>query len=223
MKHSTKTIKLSNCQMTMITIGSVKIYCGVEEVWKALQNGWQPPTWVSKEEHKGIRLNKEKYPPELVGWVGFNCSYSGIWFGGFAGYRPAKPQYTNKITGEVNSYQAEAIRNVMKQIPLIREVVFHNKPFWELEIPNESIIFCDPPYEGTSKYKNVENFDHKDFWEWCRIMVEMNHKVFVSEYNAPEDFVSVWEKELSSQLSANGKSGGNKISIEKLFIHKSQL
>lgn len=41
--------------------------------------------------------------------------------------------------------------------------------------------------------------------------------VFVSEYNAPADFECVWQKEAKSSLSANGKIGGNKVSVEKLF------
>ena len=41
--------------------------------------------------------------------------------------------------------------------------------------------------------------------------------IFVSEYNAPDDFKCVWQKEAKSSLSANGKIGGNKISVEKLF------
>ena len=55
--------------------------------------------------------------------------------------------------------------------------------------------------------------------------------VYVSEYKAPEDFICVWEKEAKSSLSANGKIGGNKVSVEKLFklkpyvtsVNKSQL
>jgi DNA adenine methylase len=41
--------------------------------------------------------------------------------------------------------------------------------------------------------------------------------VFVSEYNAPNDFVCLWAKEAKSSLSANGKIGGSKISVERLF------
>jgi DNA adenine methylase len=36
----------------------------------------------------------------------------------------------------------------------------------------------------------------------------------------PNDFECIWEKELKSSLSANGKSGGNKNSVEKLFKSK---
>ena len=50
------------------------------------------------------------------------------------------------------------------------------------------------------------------------------HTIFVSEYNMPEDkFECVWSKEVKSSLSANGKSGGNKNSTEKLFIVKGDL
>jgi DNA adenine methylase len=45
----------------------------------------------------------------------------------------------------------------------------------------------------------------------------------MSEYQMPDDFICIWEKETKSSLSANGKSGGNKKSTEKLFVHNSQL
>ena len=50
------------------------------------------------------------------------------------------------------------------------------------------------------------------------------HKVFVSEYNAPDDFVSVWEKELRVNMSSTKTKQdlGNK-AVEKLFVHKSQI
>jgi len=40
--------------------------------------------------------------------------------------------------------------------------------------------------------------------------------VYVSEYNAPNDFV--WQKQAKSSLSANGVIDGNKLSTEKLFV-----
>ena len=44
------------------------------------------------------------------------------------------------------------------------------------------------------------------------------HTVFISEYNAPDDFVCVWQKEIQSGLNVNSTKKG----IEKLFVHKSQ-
>ena len=45
-------------------------------------------------------------------------------------------------------------------------------------------------------------------------MNKQGHKVFVSEYNAPEDFKCVWEKEINSSLT---KDTGSKKATEKLF------
>ena len=74
------------------------------------------------------------------------------------------------------------------------------------------VVYCDPPYANTYKY--TVDFDNEAFWQWCRTR---DFPVYVSEYRAPEDFISVWSKEKrrlfsSSKLSAN--------TIEHLFLHK---
>ena len=74
------------------------------------------------------------------------------------------------------------------------------------------VVYCDPPYANTDKY--TVDFDHEAFWQWCRTR---DFPVYVSEYRAPEDFISVWSKDKrrlfsSSNLSANA--------IEHLFLHK---
>lgn len=67
---------------------------------------------------------------------------------------------------------------------------------------NGKIIWCgqcDPPYSGFTKYK--DKFNHDDFWQWCRDKVKEEHKVFISEYNAPDDFRCIWRKEIVSSLT----------------------
>jgi DNA adenine methylase len=177
-------------------------------MWQALQNEWIPPLTVSREFNNQIRDNKDLFPKELVGWVGINSNYSGKWFGGYAGK-------TNTKIGTVRDYYAEARRNTLKQVPLIKGVEFHAGMYSELIIPANSIIYCDIPYYGTTSYGEL--FDYEKFWNWLREIKSLGHKVFASEYNAPSDFVCVWEKPFSSSLSANGQIGGNKISIERLF------
>lgn len=179
------------------------------EMWKELCNGWIPQK-INHNTYHIVRNNREQFEPRFVGWVGFNCSYSGKWFGGFAGETKTK-------IGTVRDYQTEAINNVAKQVKKMKGVVFQNKPYYELELPPNSIVYCDPPYEGTTKYAN--DFDHTLFWNWVRNIRKQGHTVFVSEYNAPADFECVWQKEAKSSLSANGKIGGNKVSTERLFLY----
>jgi DNA adenine methylase len=172
----------------------------------ALSKGYKP-TKVTKEEYRLVKNSKGAYPMKFVGWCGIGCSYSGKWFGGFAG--------ETKTKNGIRDYQQEAINNVLKQAENLKGVEFVCCGYDELEIPTMSLIYCDPPYAGTTKYK--DEFDHDKFWQWCRDKANEGHTVFVSEYSAPSDFKCVWEKEFSSSLSANGKIGGNKKSVEKLF------
>lgn len=87
-------------------------------------------------------------------------------------------------------------------------------------IPQGAVVYCDPPYKGTDGYncrKDSVKFNHDEFWHWVR---EQNELVIVSEYNAPEDFVSVAEKDRRSAFS---KTNNNLRVLEKLFVHQSKL
>ena len=178
------------------------------EMWKALLNGWKPERFYSREFYQEVKNNKEKFPPYLVGWIGFNCSYSGKFFNGFAGVVETK-------IGTKRNYQEEAIRNIEKQIKHLKGIELENKNYFEVEIPKNSIVYFDPPYKGTTKY--FTDFDHDYFYSYVRKLKNEGHQVFVSEYEMPSDFICIWEKEVKSSLSANGKIGGSKKSIEKLF------
>ena len=114
--------------------------------------------------------------------------------------------YITKITNQVSTVSQ------IKQLE--PNWIFHNQYFAEI-IPlatENDIIYCDPPYEGTTKYK--DDFNHVVFWQWCRDMASKGHIIFVSEYNAPNDFECVWQKEIVSSLT---QDTGSKKAVEKLF------
>lgn len=172
----------------------------------ALADGYIPPI-ITREEYSRIQKNKGDYPKEIVGWAGFGCSYSGKWFGGFAGE-------VKTLINTTRNYQQEAQKNALKQAPFLKGIIFKSGSYLDLELPKDAIVYCDPPYAETTKYK--DDFDHNRFWEWCD-EVAKTHTIFVSEYTAPDNWKCVWEKEVGSSLSANGKSGGRKQSVERLF------
>lgn len=179
-------------------------------LWQALQKGWIPPKWISKDEYYDIKDNQYVFEPELVGWACFCCSYSGKPFSGFAGEHIPD-------TGVLRNYQTETYNYVLKQIEKLQSVVFTNLPYDEVVIPEGSIIYADPPYKGTTGYR--VKFDHERFYSWARIQ----QNLFISEYWMPEDFIEIWSGILRSSLSANGLYGGSKKTVEKLFIHESQF
>lgn len=177
---------------------------------EALQDGWIPPDYVSEEEWREVKTHMDdKYPKHYIAFVRIGCSFGADWNGGFArNVKKDKPdaELLNRTT---KSYCGQSKRNMLKQVPQLRDVLFMNVSYNELYIPPESIIYCDPPYEGTLGYK--DEFNHEEFWTWCRMMWCEGHTVFVSEYNAPDDFTCVWEQEVNVNISSQGKR------VERLF------
>ena len=178
------------------------------EMWKVLVYAeWQPPEFLTWDQYQDIKNNKDYYPSELVGFVGIACSYAGKWFGGFA--------RGNDSFDNPRNYCDESRRNVLKQVDGLRGTIFYNREYSKFYIPENSIVYCDPPYQNTTKYKDA-NFNHEIFWDWIREMSKY-HKVFVSEYSAPKDFKCVWEKSVNSSLD---KDTGSKQGTERLFTIK---
>lgn len=172
-----------------------------------MQKGFIPP-YLSREQVNHIKENKDIYEPYLVAWAGIGCSYSGKWFGGYAGTITTKD-------GNIRNYIQEAINNLSVQSEKIKGVEFVASGYQELQIPNKSIVYYDPPYKGTEGYR--VKFCHDTLYNHLHEKKEQGHTIFISEYEMPKEFKEVWSMELSSSLSSNGKSGGNKKSIEKLF------
>lgn len=174
------------------------------ELLRALQNGWTPPISMPESTYQSIKNNPTDYPKELVGFAGFPCSYAAKWFGGYC------RGFTDK--GFPRDYILEAYNNCMKQVPSLQGIEFRHGDYLDMAVPEKSIIYCDPPYLGTTKYK--ENVNHDEFWGWCSDAVSQGHEVFVSEYEAPDGWECVWEKEVNSSLT---KNTGSKRATEKLF------
>ena len=114
-------------------------------------------------------------------------------------------------------YVKECVKNVLIQSKKIQNVEFIHSSYKNLQIPKNSLIYCDPPYSNTTKYHN--DFNHLEFWNWCRIKTKQGHKVFISEYNAPKDFRCVWQQQIKNNLNSNNN---NRNAIERLFVHELQ-
>lgn len=169
-------------------------------MFKAVLSGWTPPNTLSESEYLHIRENKHAHPAHLVGFAGVGCAYSGKWFGGYA-------------RGEGRNYAAESQRNVLKQALKLQGAELKTGCYTALLIPPKSLIYADPPYEGTYNYG--AKFDSEAFWQWCRERHYEGHDIFVSEYKAPEDFICIWQKEIN--VNVNVKKGDR--ATEKLFTY----
>lgn len=59
------------------------------------------------------------------------------------------------------------------------------------------------------------SFNYDEFWNYIR-KISQDSYVFVSEENAPDDFICIWNKEVSRSIKTTDKSK----SSEKLFMYK---
>ena len=93
--------------------------------------------------------------------------------------------------------------------------------YQEVELPEDCVVYVDPPYKGTTTgYGLKESFDSEKFWDYAR-EVSKTHNMYISEQNAPEDFVAIWEKPFTRTMNIN-KDNIFKVT-EKLFVHKDVL
>jgi len=147
----------------------------------------------------------------LIGWIGYMASANGRFFeGGYSGI-------SNTKVGTSRNYVDESIRGFLKQVPDLNEITFTNKNILDIKPKIKSLLYCDIPYKDTKQYATSKDFNYELFYQWCRDRSKEGHIVFISEYSMPNDFKCIWQQEVKSSLSANGVSGGNKVSIEKLF------
>lgn len=165
----------------------------------AVRDGYVPPVDISKDLYYAIKSNPQEYPKELVGFVSFLCSFGAKWWGGYA------------FDSVGRNYAEIGSRRLVRQSKKIDGVVFTHSSYLDIEISGNSLIYCDTPYANTCKYR--DDFNHDIFWDWCRKKTEEGHNVFVSEYNAPEDFVCIKQIQHESILNKCSRQPR----IEKLF------
>ena len=169
------------------------------------------PKEVSEYEYKKIMQDKDSYDDWYVGFVGLLCSFGSKFFGGYARGKNSK--------GESRNYAMENYKNLNKQAPNLKNIVFKNCKFQDIKNNISGyVIYCDPPYCGTTKYK-TEEFPYDEFYDWCRMMSK-NNIVLISEYNMPRDFKCIWSKETLANFDSNRTKEDNDDKnkrVEKLF------
>lgn len=171
-------------------------------LFNAFKTGWLPPDFISEEEYQNIRTNPQNYSEELHAFVGFTCSWGGKWWGGYA------------RSGNRN-FAREGRDNLLKQLSKLDKIELLCADYRRIKLPEEpAIVYCDPPYRNTLKYNSTKSgFNNDEFWDWAAQCVADGHYVFVSEYEAPND----WEAILEIPIKSVMRLGKSKTATEKLF------
>ena len=200
--------------MRHIPGGKPKFACDyssdIINLWADVLKGWIPPSSMTRDE---FNFQKTQESSALRCFAAHGASFGGMCFGSYIG------EYNNGPKGIETSS-----KSIIRVSKLIKDVQFLESRSYSDFYPKKSTIYCDPPYSTARSTilsrENFKNFDHEKFWEKMREWVKLGNIVIVSEYTAPSDFISVWEKNVSLAIVQNRYDGHKR--IEKLFMHESQ-
>jgi len=167
-------------------------------LWRAIKDGWRPPTTVTETEYRALR---HAPPSALRSFVGFGCSFGGKWFGGYARYG-------------TKNYAAMSARSVEKTGRTLQHTDILLRSYTEFLPSCDSVVYCDPPYTGRTGYNTKWNtalfYSTMEYW------AKNGAHVFVSEYTGPENWPVVWQREIKQALRGDLKHGKN--ATEKLYF-----
>jgi len=173
-------------------------------LWREARAGWDPPPSMSRAWYEHLRHAEPS--PERA-FAGAAMSFGGKWFGG---YSPPRPPNDFARAGRNSILRAG---RALAQCP---RIYWHpGACFFDYATPPPgTVVYLDPPYSGTTGYGST--FDHDRFWKVCREWSEAGAHLYVSEYEAPAGWVSIWTAEKRSTLS---KSENRRIAVEHLFAY----
>ncbi len=135
-----------------------------------------------------------------------------------------KEMHNSMLDHLVEAQTAGCIKNInsLKGEVSTNKLLILHQDYRDIQIPANSLIYCDPPYKNTVQKgygdKVDGKFDYEAFYSWVKEQAK-NNIVVISEYNMPDEFVCLGER--SKQNNMAGNTG--KHNIEKLFVLKSQL
>ena len=162
-------------------------------MWQAIASGWNPPEQVTKDEYLALR-NAE--PSALRGFVGFGASFGGKWCGGYVKDSDAltRARWNN------GPFVAAARNSVLNARDVFKKAKVLHLDYREHRPDSNTLVYCDPPYEGTLGYGGTSKFDSVEFWETMKLWSENGATVVVSETSAPVGWKALAIRERKAAL-----------------------
>jgi len=167
-------------------------------MWSALQYGWQPPEMITKEQYDYYRTHSVS-DNFLKGYISYAASYRSKKWGGYT--------LDYKI--------GENYRGTLRKQKLLNNIAFFYADYRYWRHIENAVIFCDPPYYGTTDYKT--KFDHELFWQTVWYWHLNNNVVFVTEYTMPDFMTILYEKEKTNSIGDNKFKKTEKLGVLEIY------
>jgi DNA adenine methylase len=177
-------------------------------MWRAVIGGWVPPDVITEETYQYYKNTRNPEDP-MTAYCGFGMSFGGKWWGGYA----------RNSTG--CNFAIIAKRSTLLKASMLLKSKFKLVCCDYLDVkPIGATIYLDPPYNGRTNAYGV-SFDHQTFWEYARGLVAEGNQVFLTEFDAPDDWVRVFNfgNTVVGHYAGKPKDG----TCESIFMHRSQI
>lgn len=172
---SVATAMVPNFESALLSDSSLDLVL----LWRATQDGWIPPTCLSEQEYYEL---KGSFPSPLRGFAAYACSWGGKKWGGYGRDRQGNRNFAD-----------EGSRAILRKIQCLHNADFECLDFESLNIRATDVVYCDPPYFGTTEYAE-SNFSKDRFVRTIQKWANLGSTVFVSEATIlSPTWNTVWE------------------------------
>lgn len=102
----------------------------------------------------------------MVAYWGHGMSFGGKWFAGLA--RSIRDDAINPSMPHVKRANNSLLK-IQKSLKMVKNLEIIHSSYDLLEIPDNSIVYLDPPYVDRVKAHGTKTkFNHDKFWDWVR-------------------------------------------------------
>lgn len=154
-------------------------------LWDGVYRGWVPPDSISEEEYAVIRTAPTS---PLKGFCSIAMSFGGKIWGGYA-------------RGGID-YCGAGKRSILRTQKRLDGALcgFTLGDYRDVDVGPGDVVYCDPPYAGTTGFTSAGRFDTDAFWNTARTWADLGATVFVSEQDAPRGWDVVWSSKKVRRL-----------------------
>ena len=104
----------------------------------------------------------------------------------------------------------------LEALERLQSLQMFTKSYDEVPIKENSVVYCDIPYENTAEYVN-DGFNHKKFYDWAYNQKEL---VVISSYEVSDNR---FKRVINLKKNSNLQGGFGNIKNEGLFIAKNKI
>lgn len=174
--------------------------------YQRVKHGWPPPTRLTREQYAELQAREDHLDP-LTAFAGVFCSHGGKWFGGYVADDDRWDSETSRVAA------ARARECLIEMKPLLEAIELRCGNCFDDPAPR-TLVYFDPPYEGTEGYPGAPPFDRAAFWRRAE-EISRWAPVVVSEFTAPPGWVCIWARRVG--YKGLMKPGAR---VERLWMHE---